>query len=445
MWKKWLAFSGMLALVILLDPTHSPAQPGGGGGFGKGGGKGGFGRPEGGGGFGAPPGGGGMQPGGGKGGFGRPEGGGTAPGGGGFGRIEVTGGGMQPGGGGGFTFGRPREGGGGMQPGGGGFGRPEGGGGMQPGGGMGGPGGGQRRSMDPEQAWGMLQRLTNSTGDTVDLSKIPPQTAAMLKGMTERSGGIPLPENTIMTKAAYLDHHARSEQARAAFAANGGSGTPGGGMQPGGGMGGERGMGGWGGRGMGEQGGGWGGNPGGGWGSGGWGGENGGGWGGRGTFEKKDAEEEKPVAMRYGKLPKNLPSWFEDLDTDKNGQIEMFEWRKDRRDMKEFTDMDLNGDGLITADEYLRFARARNIDDKVNAYVESDGAVRPKNWGIGETIDPKGGDGKDTKGRWGDKGGFTWGKGGDKGGDSGKGSDSGKGESKSPWGEKGGKKNPWSK
>ena len=220
MWKKWLAFSGMLALIILLDPTHSPAQPGGGG-FGKGG----------------------------KGGFGRPEGGGTTPPGGGFGappgggRIEVSGGGMQPGGGGGFTFGRPREGGEkgggfgappggggfGAPPGGGGFGRPEGGG-MQPGGGMGGPGGGSRRSMDPEQAWGMLQRLTNSTGDTVDLSKIPPQTAAMLKGMTERSGGIPLPENAIMTKAAYLDHHARSEQARATFAANGGSGTPGGGM-----------------------------------------------------------------------------------------------------------------------------------------------------------------------------------------------------------------------
>ena len=207
-------------------------------------------------------------------------------------------------------------------------------------------------------------------------------------------------------------------------------------------MGSERGWG----RGMGEQGG-WGGNPGGGWGGGGWGGENSGGWGGRGTFEKKDAEEEKPVAMRYGKLPKNLPSWFEDLDTDKNGQVEMFEWRKDRRDMKEFTEMDLNGDGLITADEYLRFARARNIDDKVNAYVESEGAVRPKNWGIGETIDPKGGDGKDSKSKWGDKGGSPWGKGGgDKGGDSGKGSDTSKGDSsKSPWGDKGGKKNPWSK
>ncbi len=41
MWKKWLAFSGMLVLVIMLDPTHTPAQPGGKGGgreFGKGGG-----------------------------------------------------------------------------------------------------------------------------------------------------------------------------------------------------------------------------------------------------------------------------------------------------------------------------------------------------------------------------------------------------------------------
>src|SRR6266542_4517301 len=36
MWKKWLAFAGILTLIILLDPTHTPAQPGGKG-FGKGG------------------------------------------------------------------------------------------------------------------------------------------------------------------------------------------------------------------------------------------------------------------------------------------------------------------------------------------------------------------------------------------------------------------------
>ncbi|MBM3978977.1 MAG: EF-hand domain-containing protein [Planctomycetes bacterium] len=419
MWKKWLAFSGLLALVVVLDPAHTLAQPGGFGG--KSGGKG-SGSDKGGG-FGAPSGGGGFT-------FKRPEGGGD------------------PSGGGGFTFKRP-EGGGGAPPGGSGFGAPSGG--MGPGGGGMGPSGGgmsgQRRgSMDPEMAWGFLQRLTGSSGDSVDLSKIPPQTAAMLKGMTERGGGIPLPESGIMTKAAYLDHHARSEQARASFAANGGSGgmAPGGGMTPGGGMS-ERGMGGWGrdrGMGMGSESGGWGGTPGGGWGG------DFSGWG-RERFEKKDAEEEKPVAMRYGKLPKNLPSWFEDLDIDKNGQIEMFEWRKDKRDMKEFTDMDLNGDGLITADEYLRFARLRNIDDKVTAYLESDGSVRPTNWGIGEKIDTKGGDGKDTKGKGGwPGGGFTWGnKGSEKGSDSGKGSDTSKEERKSPWG--GGKgeerKNPWSK
>src|SRR5262245_28270059 len=28
MWKKWLACAGVLALVVLLDPTPTPAQPG---------------------------------------------------------------------------------------------------------------------------------------------------------------------------------------------------------------------------------------------------------------------------------------------------------------------------------------------------------------------------------------------------------------------------------
>ena len=191
MWKKWLAFAGMLALIILLDPTHTPAQPGGGkggfGGFGPGGGGnpgggwggfGGFGPPGGGGQPGAVVGGqGGGQPGavaGGQGGTGNPNGGFGGPGGG----FGGWGGG--PGGG----MGGP----------GGGFGGP--------GGGMGGPGGGRR---DPEQSWMRLQNATGSTGDTVDLSKIPPQQAQMMKMFAERSGGKALPETGIMTKTQFLE------------------------------------------------------------------------------------------------------------------------------------------------------------------------------------------------------------------------------------------------
>lgn len=69
------------------------------------------------------------------------------------------------------------------------------------------------------------------------------------------------------------------------------------------------------------------------------------------------AEEERPIAVRFGKLPGNLPSWWATLDTDKDGQIGLYEWRADKRAMSEFAAMDLNGDGLLTAEEYLRFKK----------------------------------------------------------------------------------------
>lgn len=374
MWKKLLAFSSLFALIIMLDPTHTPAQPGG---------K--FRSRDGGNGF--------------PGGPGGPD------------TFIAQPGGMPPGG-------------------------PGGPGGF-------GPGGPGRRGSDPERGWQMLLRMTNSTGDTVDLSKIPPQTQAMLKGWTERSGGIPLPESGIMTKDAYLDHHAKSEAAKAAFAANGGGNGPGGpgrNMGPGGspvtftmdpnGFGRGRGPGGWGGPG----------------GPGGWGDPNGGGWGpggqgdwqgnmeNRPPFEKKQVEEERPVAMRYGKLPQGLPSWFDELDTDKDGQVSLYEWRKAGKETKEFIEMDLNGDSLITADEYLRFMRLKTIDIKKEAY--ENGERGPGDWGLGEKLDkndvkadngkgprrgpggPGGGFGPPGSGGWGNKGG-------------------GKGERKgNPWGPK---------
>ncbi len=221
------------------------------------------------------------------------------------------------------------------------------------------------RGIDPERGWSMLQRLTNSTGDTVDLGAIPPQTRDFLKNMTERMGGRPLPESGTMSKAQYLEYHAANEAARAASAGNGGGpGRGPGGMGPGGP-------------------GNWGGGPGGFGGSfGGWGGgENSWGGGDQRQFEKRETEEEKPIAMRYGKLPKDLPSWFEQDDTDKDGQIGLYEWRKAGKDIQDFMNMDLNNDGFITADEYLRFTRQQSIDAKIANYEEN--GTRPANWGIG--------------------------------------------------------------
>jgi hypothetical protein len=429
MWKKWLAFAGILALTVLLDPTPTPAQPGGkfGREFGKGGPPGGT--------YGQPPGGGYAAPGG-TGASAYPAPG--APGGYGYGRPPRDGNGFgasaappgatvgdRPTGGYGAPVGdRPAFGGGPGGPGSGGFNRGPGGppGGGPGGGGPGGPGGGDT----VERTWSFLQRLTNSTGDTVDLSKVPPESQGMLQAIAARRG-IELPQGGVLTKTALADMIAKGEAARAA---GGGPGGAPGGFDRGRGMGDPNG---YGQGGYGQDRWGQGGYGQGGYGQGDWGQ---GGWGNRPPFEKKETEEERPVAMRYGKLPQGLPGWYDDLDTDKDGQVSLYEWRKSGKDTKEFLEMDLNGDGLVTADEYLRFARQKGLTDKVQAYVDSDGADRPANWGIGAPIDKGGGPG----GKWGGPGGKG---GGDKGSDRSKDGDSKGGDSKG--GDRKREGNPWFK
>ena len=57
-----------------------------------------------------------------------------------------------------------------------------------------------------------------------------------------------------------------------------------------------------------------------------------------------------------------LPGWFTALDADKDEQISLFEWRQGGKPITEFQEMDLNGDGLITKDEYLRWAKMKMIE-----------------------------------------------------------------------------------
>lgn len=64
-------------------------------------------------------------------------------------------------------------------------------------------------------------------------------------------------------------------------------------------------------------------------------------------------EEKKTAVYRFGSLPKDLPDWFVKLDTDKDSQVGLYEWRKGGRELVEFRDFDINGDGLITVDEGL--------------------------------------------------------------------------------------------
>ncbi|MGL6097279.1 MAG: hypothetical protein ACRC7O_15955 [Fimbriiglobus sp.] len=83
----------------------------------------------------------------------------------------------------------------------------------------------------------------------------------------------------------------------------------------------------------------------------------------RGDRDRRDerkAEDEvaRPTVFRFGKLPKELPSWFEKLDTDADGQLGLYEWRTASRPTTEFVEMDQNGDGYLTAEEWLRFTKS---------------------------------------------------------------------------------------
>jgi Ca2+-binding EF-hand superfamily protein len=51
---------------------------------------------------------------------------------------------------------------------------------------------------------------------------------------------------------------------------------------------------------------------------------------------------------------KGLPPWFKELDTDKDGQVSLLEWRRAGKSEDEFRKLDLNEDGFITAGELLR-------------------------------------------------------------------------------------------
>ncbi len=65
--------------------------------------------------------------------------------------------------------------------------------------------------------------------------------------------------------------------------------------------------------------------------------------------------DRKPVVFRAGgQMPAGLPSWFKELDTDGDGQVALYEWRKGGKNLDEFRDWDLNDDGFITPEEAIK-------------------------------------------------------------------------------------------
>ncbi len=69
-------------------------------------------------------------------------------------------------------------------------------------------------------------------------------------------------------------------------------------------------------------------------------------------------DEKRPVVYNSKNYPKDLPAWFKQLDTDGDGQVGLYEWRRSGRPLEEFAAMDRNDDGFLTVEEVL-YAVAR--------------------------------------------------------------------------------------
>jgi hypothetical protein len=72
------------------------------------------------------------------------------------------------------------------------------------------------------------------------------------------------------------------------------------------------------------------------------------------VVEPAEEEERKATVYHAGKLPKELPGWFAQLDTDRDAQIGLYEWMAAGRPADEFRKMDRNNDGFLTVSEVLR-------------------------------------------------------------------------------------------
>jgi Ca2+-binding EF-hand superfamily protein len=77
-----------------------------------------------------------------------------------------------------------------------------------------------------------------------------------------------------------------------------------------------------------------------------------------------DTPLKRPDVFRYGNMPKNMPAWFTEYDTDQDGQVGLYEWRRAGKSLVEFKEYDRNEDGFITADEVIRWmAKNGQLDD----------------------------------------------------------------------------------
>lgn len=69
-------------------------------------------------------------------------------------------------------------------------------------------------------------------------------------------------------------------------------------------------------------------------------------------------------ARTTGQMPQGLPGWFVKFDSDRDGQIGLYEWKKSGRSLDEFKRMDRNNDGLLTVEELLRYLKDNKMSEK---------------------------------------------------------------------------------
>jgi Ca2+-binding EF-hand superfamily protein len=132
-----------------------------------------------------------------------------------------------------------------------------------------------------------------------------------------------------------------------------------------------------------------------------------------------DELDKRATVYRAGNLPPELQrTWFEDYDTDKDGQVGLYEWKASGRTVPDFRAIDSNGDGFITAEEALRWVRKNGGGNTTGTRVAAAGpggrgqGMGGRN-GLGSW--PGAGGGQGGPGRWpgaGGQNGFGGGQGG---------------------------------